>query len=104
MKKILVTGGTSYIGKHCIAQLVEKEYDVVATIRDISKSESILSDLNQYLNKKQILNIPKLMINDKKNDDDKINLILLKRIGKTTIPGKIKMSVSQVNKFLKKIN
>ena len=51
MKKILVTGGTSYIGKHCIAQLVEKEYDVVATIRDISKSESILSDLNQYLNK-----------------------------------------------------
>ena len=50
MTKILVTGGTSYIGKHCIAQLVEKEYDVVATIRDISKSESILSDLNQYLN------------------------------------------------------
>ena len=36
MKKILVTGGTSYIGKHCIAQLVGKEYDVVATIRDIS--------------------------------------------------------------------
>ena len=44
------------------------------------------------------------MINDKKNDDDKINLILLKRIGKTTIPGKIKMSVSQVDKFLKKVN
>ena len=27
MKKILVTGGTSYIGKHCIAQLVENGYD-----------------------------------------------------------------------------
>ena len=26
MKKILVTGGTSYVGKHCIAQLIEKGY------------------------------------------------------------------------------
>ena len=25
MKNILVTGGTSYIGKHCIAQLIEKD-------------------------------------------------------------------------------
>ena len=44
------------------------------------------------------------MINDKKNDDEKINLILLKRIGKTTIPGKIKMSVGQIGNFLKKVN
>ena len=41
------------------------------------------------------------MVNDKKNDDEKINLILLKRIGKTTIPGKIKMSVDQIGNFLK---
>ena len=27
MKNILVTGGTSFIGKHCIAQLIEKGYD-----------------------------------------------------------------------------
>ena len=33
--------------------------------------------------------------------DEKINLILLKRIGKTTIPGKIKMSVDQIGNFLK---
>ena len=44
------------------------------------------------------------MVNDKKNDDEKINLIFLKRIGKTTIPGKIKMSVDKVGNFLKKIN
>ena len=28
MKSILVTGGTSFIGKHVIAQLLEKEYNV----------------------------------------------------------------------------
>ena len=49
-------------------------------------------------------NISKLMVNDKKNDDEKINLILLKRIGKTTTPGKIKLSVDKVGNFLKKIN
>ena len=62
------------------------------------------SKLNIYLKKKQINNVSKLMVNDKKNDDEKINLILLKRIGKTTIPGKIKMSVGQINNFLKKVN
>ena len=44
------------------------------------------------------------MISDKKNDDDKINLILLKRIGKTTKPGQIKMSISQMKNVIKKIS
>ena len=86
---------------------LDKNICSIKTLKEVEKiyaSNKLPSNLNQYLNKKQILNIPKLMINDKKNDDDKINLILLKRIGKTTIPGKIKMSVGQVNKFLKKIN
>ena len=44
------------------------------------------------------------MINDKKNNDDKINLILLKRIGKTTRPGDIKMSLGQMKNVIKKIS
>ena len=28
MKKVLVTGGSSFIGKHCISQLLEKGYKV----------------------------------------------------------------------------
>ncbi len=86
---------------------VDKNICSFKTLKEVEKiyaSNKLPSDLNKYLNRKQILNIPNLMINDKKNDDNKINLILLKRIGKTTIPGKIKMSVSQVDKFLKKIN
>ncbi|OUW48701.1 MAG: 3-dehydroquinate synthase [Candidatus Pelagibacter sp. TMED196] len=73
-------------------------------VKKIYASNKLPSDLYKYLNRKQISNISKLMINDKKNNDNKINLILLKRIGKTTIPGKIKMSASQINNFLKKIN
>ena len=77
------------------------------TIEEIEKiyiSNKLPSKLNKYLKKKQINNISKLMVNDKKNDDEKISLILLKRIGKTTTPGKIKMSVDKVGNFLKKIN
>ena len=44
MKNILVTGGTSYIGKHCIAQLIEKGYSVRTTIRDIKRADEIKSD------------------------------------------------------------
>ena len=53
--------------------------------------------LNNKLNK-----IIKNMKNDKKNVDSKISLILLKHIGKTTKPGKIKMSPKQIKASLKK--
>ena len=42
------------------------------------------------------------MVNDKKNNDNKISLILLNKIGKTTTPGNVKMSLNQINDFLKK--
>ena len=51
MKNILVTGGTSFIGKHVIAQLIDKEYTVRTTVRDKSKSEQIISDLKEHLKK-----------------------------------------------------
>ena len=50
MKKILVTGGTSYIGKHCIAHLLNKQYKVRTTIRDLKRADEIKSDLKKYLN------------------------------------------------------
>ena len=43
------------------------------------------------------------MINDKKNNDSKINFILLKKIGKTTQPNKYKMSIKELNKIFHKI-
>ena len=50
MKKILVTGATSYIGKHCIAELLKKKYEVKATLRDLKRADKIKSDLKEYLN------------------------------------------------------
>ena len=57
MKNILVTGGTSYIGKHVIAQLIEKDYSVRTTVRDKSKVEEIKSDIEKHLNKQISLDV-----------------------------------------------
>ena len=39
--------------------------------------------------------------NDKKNNDEKINFILLNRIGKTTMPNKYKISINELKKNIK---
>ena len=44
------------------------------------------------------------MKNDKKNNDKKINFILLKKIGKTTLPNQFKFSVEQLTKEFNNIN
>ena len=44
----------------------------------------------------------KFMSIDKKNYDNKINLILLARIGKTTNPGNFRMSGKSIMNLLKK--
>ena len=49
MKKILVTGGNSYIGKHCIVQLLEKGYNVKTTVRSEKKAKDLNADLTTYL-------------------------------------------------------
>jgi 3-dehydroquinate synthetase len=40
------------------------------------------------------------MKKDKKNINEKINLILLKRIGKTTTPKKKLLGINEIKKFL----
>ena len=57
MKNILVTGGTSYIGKHVIAQLIEKDYSVRTTIRNKEKTDVIISDIQKYLGKEVSLGV-----------------------------------------------
>lgn len=32
MEKVLVTGATGFIGLHCIAQLLQQDYQVVGTV------------------------------------------------------------------------
>ena len=62
------------------------------------------SSLQKYFRKKDYKKIADFMANDKKNNDNRINLILLKSIGKTTKPGSFKMSLKQMRNIIKKIN
>ena len=39
----------------------------------------------------------------KKNNDDKVNFILLKKIGKTTLPNKYKISINNIKRLSKSI-
>ena len=48
MKKILVTGANSFIGKHIISDLIKRDYKVAATIRNFNQSAIISSDLESY--------------------------------------------------------
>jgi 3-dehydroquinate synthetase len=43
------------------------------------------------------------MTGDKKNNDDKINLILLKKIGQTTLPNSYKITPQELKKVFIKI-
>lgn len=73
-------------------------------INEIYEVNKLPWALSKYFKKKDFKKIVNYMINDKKNNDDKINLILLKRIGKTTRPGDIKMSLGQMKNIIKKIS
>ena len=42
METVLVTGGTGFIGLHCIQQLLDKGYKVRTTIRSASRKQEVL--------------------------------------------------------------
>tara|TARA_Y100001970_G_scaffold288369_1_gene415462 strand:+ start:5116 stop:6225 length:1110 start_codon:yes stop_codon:yes gene_type:complete len=60
-------------------------------------------NLKKYSLNNSINKIVEHMKNDKKNRDAKINLILLKKIGKTTKLDQVKMTPKQIKSFLKEI-
>ena len=40
MQRVLLTGVTGYIGQHCAAELLRRDYEVVGTIRTRAKSDA----------------------------------------------------------------
>ena len=77
---------------------------ILNEIEKIYKANNLPSNLIKYFQKKHFNKIVDYMVNDKKNNDSRINLILLKKIGKTTMPGEVKMSVNQMKNIIKKIS
>ena len=75
--------------------LVKKDYEMI--ISHINNLK-VPTNLNFYFKKKDINSIIKYMKSDKKNDSSKINLILMKKIGKTILD--LRYDKSKIKKFL----
>ena len=60
MDKVLVTGASSYIGLHCISELLSKGFKVIGSLRDNSKRANIFSALEPFLKNNSHLNFVEL--------------------------------------------
>ena len=61
---------------------------------------SLPMKINNFFKKKEVNKILYFMKRDKKNFDDKINLILINKIGSVTKPNKFNISFNEIRKFL----
>ena len=73
---------------------------VLQEIKEIYRKNKLSYTLKKFSNTIAIKKLIPYLKNDKKNDDEKISLILLKTIGKTTMPGKYKFDCSTIFSFL----
>ena len=48
METVLVTGGTGFIGLHCIQQLLDKGYKVRTTIRSESRKQEVMDAMKEH--------------------------------------------------------
>mgnify|MGYP006181402909 CR=1 FL=1 len=93
---MMMAAKLSYIKKICSFQTLEQ-------LKKIYKFNNLKHDVKKYFKKNEYKKIIEHMINDKKNNDEKINLILLKKIGQTTNPNAYKISTKELKKVFYKI-
>ena len=72
-------------------------------IKNLYNNFGLTYTMNNTNNAKWIESLIPFLKNDKKNIDEKINFILLKKIGKTALPNAFKMSVKEIKKNCKTI-
>ena len=84
-----------------LKKLCSKE--TIAQVMDIYKKNKINHSLTKYFGKSYNNKIIEFMANDKKNNDSKVNFILLKRIGKTTNPDRYKLTIREIKKIFPKL-
>ena len=86
----------SVIKKICSAKTLQ-------ALKNIYVSNNLNYTFKKYSKKSSIRNLIPFLKNDKKNNDNNINFILLKKIGKTALPNAFKMSVKEIKKNCKTI-
>ncbi len=77
---------------------------VLREIEKIYYENNLGYTIKRFSSRNKIKTIIPYLKNDKKNNDNKINFILLKNIGKTTLPNKFKMSLENVRKLSNSIS
>ena len=74
---------------------------VLKDILSIYEENNLNYVFRKYKNPKEISSLIPYLKNDKKNNDEKINFILINKIGKTTMPNKHKISINELKRYIK---
>ena len=80
------------------------KFQTLQEVKNIYDKNGLSYTYMKYLDFKSVFKLLPFLKNDKKNDDDKINFILLKKVGATTLPNKNKISISSLKKYFKIIS
>ena len=75
-------------------------YKTLVDVVNIYEKNDLNYKFNKFFKKNSYKRMINFMINDKKNIDKKISLILLKKIGVTTKPGSFRLNASELKKIL----
>ena len=76
----------------------------LSQIKNIYLKNNLDFTFTKYSNQSSISKLIPYLKNDKKNNDNKINFILLKNIGKTVLPNKSKISIKNLKNISKTIS
>jgi 3-dehydroquinate synthase/shikimate kinase/3-dehydroquinate synthase len=93
---IILATRISLIKKICNKKILEE-------IKQIYYNNNLSYTYKKYSNSNSIDKLIPYLKNDKKNNDENINFILLKKIGKTSLPNKNKISINNLKKLSKSI-
>ena len=87
----------SIIVKNCSKKVLDQ-------VQDIYKKNNLTYTIKNVSDSKWIRSLIPFLKQDKKNDDEKINFLLLKKIGLTNLPGKFKISITKIKTYAKTIS
>ena len=93
---MMMAAKLSYIKKLCSLNTLNE-------LKKIYNANNLKHDIKKYFKKNEYNKIINYMSADKKNNDKKINMILLKKIGQITRPNMYKISSNELKKVFSKI-